>query len=189
MPPDADLLLHLAETLDVEATLEQCQVGPERLREVLIRSAAVLMMDAPVAPAGEVGGPYTAFTDGAARGNPGPAGAGFALYRGETLVESQGQYLGQATNDQAQCQALIMALGRALEFGADELTVKTGSELMARQLNGPDQDQNQKSQELLAEATQLISKFKSFQIQRVGRERNLKAGQMANRAIDEFKND
>ena len=188
MPLDADLLLSLAETMDVEATLEQHQVEAERLREVLLRGAAIMMTSAPLSSPGESGS-YTVYADGASRGNPGPAGAGFALYRGETLVESQGQYLGHVTNNQAEYQALIMALRRALEFGADEITVKTDSELMTRQLNGQYQVKNQKLMELFDEAKQLSTKFSSFEIQHVSREHNLKADQMANRAIDEFEND
>ncbi|MEK6712501.1 MAG: ribonuclease HI family protein, partial [Nitrospinota bacterium] len=76
-------------------------------------------------------------TDGAARGNPGPAGAAALLYdeAGECVAEAA-RYLGVATNNVAEYQGLLLGLDRARELGASEVEVVTDSELLARQWNG-----------------------------------------------------
>ena len=79
----------------------------------------------------------TLYTDGAARGNPGPAGAGAHLEdaRGRCLAEVS-HYLGETTNNVAEYSALLVGLERARELGILELEVRADSQLMVRQMRG-----------------------------------------------------
>ncbi|MBT3823157.1 MAG: reverse transcriptase-like protein, partial [Nitrospinaceae bacterium] len=76
-------------------------------------------------------------TDGAARGNPGPAGAAALLYDDTGACVSEIiQYLGTATNNFAEYKGLVLGLSRAKEIGARSIEVVTDSELMAKQWSG-----------------------------------------------------
>ena len=75
--------------------------------------------------------------DGAARGNPGPAGAGVVLIGPDgRAVERLHRFLGEATNNVAEYQALLLALDRARALGYADLSVCSDSELLVRQLQG-----------------------------------------------------
>jgi ribonuclease HI len=81
------------------------------------------------------------FTDGAARGNPGPAGAGLVIMRGDHPEEKLGVYLGKKTNNQAEYLALLLALWRCAQSAhrgdkPKEIVVHADSELLVRQLSG-----------------------------------------------------
>ena len=82
--------------------------------------------------------PLTVYCDGAARGNPGPAGIGVVLYRSgeDEPLATIGESIGVATNNVAEYRALLRGLSEALLRGADEIEVRTDSELMARQISG-----------------------------------------------------
>lgn len=125
------------------------------------------------------------YTDGAARGNPGPAGAG------AVLCTSEGQpcgtvcrYLGETTNNQAEYQALKLALEEALKLGAHTVDVRADSELMVRQLNGEYKVKNQGLKPLFREISAMLSKFERWTIEHVRREHNKEADALANEAID-----
>ena len=78
-----------------------------------------------------------AYIDGASRGNPGPAAAGFVLTNSAgNRLSTKAFFLGQATNNAAEYTALIKALEAAKELGSKKLTVFSDSELLVRQLNG-----------------------------------------------------
>jgi ribonuclease HI len=125
-------------------------------------------------------------SDGAARGNPGPAGAGAVIYdeHGQVL-ERLGKYLGRQTNNVAEYQALLLGLNRAHELGAAELEVVADSELMIRQLSGVYQVRAPALRELHTEALTLLKGFRKVKLVHVPREENEDADEMSNRAIDE----
>lgn len=76
-------------------------------------------------------------TDGAARGNPGPAAIAFGLYGEDgNLIHEEAQYIGNATNNEAEYTALIRALDRCKEFWKGELEHYTDSQLVVNQLEG-----------------------------------------------------
>src|SRR5258706_3062311 len=89
------------------------------------------------APAGERSDDAILWTDGAARGNPGPAGIGALLKTpsGEVLA-ADSAYLGQATNNVAEYKALLLGLERALSLGVRRIEVRADSELLVKQING-----------------------------------------------------
>lgn len=123
--------------------------------------------------------------DGAARGNPGPAAAGYVLDDPEgTECFAEGRTLGVATNNVAEYKALVLGLAKALELGAAEIEVRMDSELVVRQMNGEYRVRNEGLKPLHAEAQALASRFGRFRIQHVRREANARADAEANRALD-----
>ena len=125
-------------------------------------------------------------TDGGARGNPGPAGAGAVLYdiAGEVIGEAK-QYLGTATNNVAEYTAIILGLEMAIEKGVTELEAKMDSELAVKQLNGEYKVKNQELAKLFLKIHELRPKFSSITFTHVRRERNKHADKLVNMAIDE----
>nr|PZN21043.1 MAG: ribonuclease H [Pseudomonadota bacterium] len=125
------------------------------------------------------------WTDGAARGNPGPAGCGAILKTADgRVLSAESQYLGQTTNNVAEYKALLLGLTRALEAGVRRIEVRADSELLIRQLKGEYRVKNEGLKPLAAEAKALLARFESFRLQHVRRELNTEADQLANEGID-----
>ena len=124
-------------------------------------------------------------TDGGARGNPGPAGAGFVLERDGKIAVRGGAYLGEVTNNVAEYEAMIWGLENALEIGARDLTVYADSELMVKQMNGAYKVKNANLKPLFVRACELVSELDSVEFTHVRREDNKLADTMANEAMDE----
>lgn len=126
-------------------------------------------------------------TDGASRGNPGPAGAGVVLEAmpdGAPLAEIA-EYLGRTTNNVAEYRALILGLQRALELGATSVEVVSDSELMVRQVEGRYQVRNAALADLARAVADLRRRFpQGFRIRHVLRGGNRRADELANAAID-----
>jgi ribonuclease HI len=126
------------------------------------------------------------YTDGAARGNPGPAGAGAVILSPQGhVVAKVGKYLGENTNNYAEYMGLILGLKRARAMGIKELEVLADSELLVRQLNGEYQVKAANLRPLFEEARQLLAGFPGVSLRHVPREENEAADEMSNRAIDE----
>ncbi|MDR0966869.1 MAG: ribonuclease HI family protein [Myxococcales bacterium] len=126
------------------------------------------------------------YSDGAARGNPGPAGAGAVLMKPDgSIVARVGKYLGRQTNNYAEYMALIVGLRAARDLGANEIEMVADSELLVKQIKKIYRVKNEQLQALYAEATELISQFQRASIRHVPREYNREADEMSNRAIDE----
>jgi len=123
--------------------------------------------------------------DGAARGNPGEAGAGAALLdsHGNILAELS-QYLGKATNNEAEYQALIFGLKLAIERGFKKLSIQTDSELLANQINGSYRIKEPRLKKLFVQAQELLAQMEKWDIQSVPRAQNRLADRLANLAID-----
>jgi ribonuclease HI len=124
--------------------------------------------------------------DGASRGNPGEAGFGVAVQGpdGTALAELYG-YLGRASNNVAEYQALIHALRWARGRGARAVRVFSDSELVVRQVNGQYKVKHPDMVPLHREATALMRQFESATISHVRREHNRDADRLANQALDE----
>ncbi len=127
--------------------------------------------------------PAVLYTDGAARGNPGPAGAGFVLCdpQGGALTQ-RGIPLGEATNNVAEYRALIAGLHEARAIGIKHLLVRTDSELVSRQLNGRYRVKSANLRPLYEWARRLMRQFETIQIQHIPREENLEADRLAGEA-------
>ena len=141
----------------------------------------------PSAPIGRDGGVHLVMSiDGAARGNPGPAGIGVVIgqdhgsYRRELW-----EYIGEATNNAAEYQALILALKEAARLQATGIRVRSDSELLVRQMEGRYRVKHPRLMELHGHARNLVRAFRSFEIEHIRRELNQEADALANRAIDQ----
>jgi len=127
----------------------------------------------------------TLWTDGAARGNPGPAGAGVMLKTaaGEVLA-AEGRFLGHTTNNVAEYRALLFGLERALEIGVRKVEVRADSELLIKQLKGEYRVRNAGLRPLYEEALALLARFEATRLIHVRREHNSEADRLANEGID-----
>ena len=124
--------------------------------------------------------------DGASRGNPGEAGFGVHVCTPEgSEVAGLYGYLGKATNNVAEYQALLHGLRFALARGAREVSVFSDSELLVRQLEGRYRVKNPGLQPLFREAQSLLARFDRARVSHVRREQNREADALANRAVDE----
>ncbi len=125
------------------------------------------------------------YTDGAARGNPGPAGAGVSLEdaQGEVLAEAR-RFLGKATNNQAEYEALILGLEHAKKLGADKIEVRADSELVIKQMLGEYRVRDAQLRVLYQRAQTLAGGFQAVDYVHVRREYNRRADRLANQAID-----
>jgi len=125
------------------------------------------------------------YTDGAARGNPGPAGIGARILDSDGNVLSEDcEYIGEATNNVAEYRALLMGLERAAELGASTVEVRSDSELVVKQLRGEYRVRSVALRDLFERAKQLSTAFQSVDYVHVRRELNRDADRLANRAID-----
>lgn len=125
------------------------------------------------------------FTDGAARGNPGPAGAGAVIISPDGhVVAKVGKYLGETTSNVAEYTGLILGLKRAKAMGLRELEVLADSELIVKQLSGEYQVKADHLRPLHDEAKALIAGFDKIDLRHIPREENEAADEMSNRAID-----
>jgi ribonuclease HI len=125
------------------------------------------------------------YTDGASRGNPGPAGAGALItdLEGATVAE-KAVYLGEATNNQAEYQALLVGLKAAVKLAPSRLTVRMDSELIVKQLNGEYRVRNRDLLPLYGRARELMQRLADVRVVHVPREENAHADRLANQAID-----
>ena len=124
-------------------------------------------------------------TDGGARGNPGPAGIGIVLERDSEVVVSGGAFLGEATNNVAEYEALIWGLENAIDSGAENLQVYSDSELVVRQMEGVYRVKDEKLKPLYGRARALADRLGAHTITHVRREENAAADALANEAMDE----
>jgi ribonuclease HI len=128
-------------------------------------------------------------SDGGARGNPGPAGIGVVISDlNGNEIKAVKEYIGEATNNQAEYKALIRGLTEAISMQAEKVTCNLDSELVVKQLNGQYKIKEPGLQVLAAEALRLTPKFKQIKFQHVRREKNVRADELVNQALDEEEN-
>jgi ribonuclease HI len=126
------------------------------------------------------------YTDGGARGNPGPAGLGMVIEDDQGMRLWGGQrYVGTATNNQAEYLALIDGLRKAAEWRPDRLEVYLDSQLVVEQVNGRWKVRHADLQPLHRQAQAMLRDFPSASVTYVPREKNRGADALANRAMDE----
>ncbi len=202
MPTDAEILAAIAGAESFERTLAR---HPGLNREAIVacleraRNALPSPRREPQAAAPAGAGPrlppaaqdakherVRVYSDGAARGNPGPAGAGAIVAAADGQVIARlGRYLGETTNNVAEYQGLLLGLRRAAELGARDVEVYADSQLMIRQLGGQYRVRSEGLRPLFDEALRLLRGFRKFELHHIPRERNSAADEMSNRAIDE----
>jgi ribonuclease HI len=125
------------------------------------------------------------FTDGGARGNPGPAAYGFVLESGDgTVLAAKGEAIGTATNNVAEYSGLIAGLQKALELHVPDVEVVSDSELMVKQMRGEYRVKNEALRELYDEATALARRLGKVEYRHVKRAHNELADKLVNDALD-----
>ena len=127
----------------------------------------------------------TLWTDGGARGNPGPAAYGYVLEAEDgTVLAAHGEAIGTATNNVAEYQALIAGLEKAAELVVDELEVISDSELLVKQMRREYKVKNENLRGLFEQASALADRLGSVRYTAVRREHNELADRLVNEALD-----
>ena len=126
------------------------------------------------------------YSDGGSRGNPGPAGIGVVIKneKGKILDEIS-RFIGKTTNNQAEYQALLAGLNKAVELKASEVQCFLDSELVVKQLN---KEYKVKDKDLAAQFIKvwnLLPNFRKITFKHVFREKNFEADKLVNKALDE----
>ena len=135
------------------------------------------------------------YTDGASRGNPGPAACGGVIYR---IVDKRGpstkatsdpidtfaKLLGRATNNEAEYRGLEMGLARAIELGATQVTAYVDSLLVCKQIRGEYSIKHNTIRQLHNRCRALIHKLQEFTIEHTLRVYNVEADEQCNMALD-----
>ena len=131
----------------------------------------------------------TTYTDGGARGNPGPAAGGIVIKNeaGKTIA-SFGVYLGIQTNNVAEYSALLEALKKAKHLGATEVECVLDSELIVRQMRREYKVKEPHLQKLFIQVYNVTAEFKKVTYRHVLREQNKEADAEVNKILDAQKN-
>jgi ribonuclease HI len=125
------------------------------------------------------------YCDGGSRGNPGPAGLGVVIYDGnKNKLFEISEFLGVATNNQAEYKGVLQAIKKAKELKAKELTFYLDSELIVKQMNGQYRVKNKDLLPIYMEIRKYILDFQKVEFNHVRREYNKEADALANMAMD-----
>jgi ribonuclease HI len=125
------------------------------------------------------------FTDGGARGNPGPAAYGYVLEADDgTVLAAEGQAIGETTNNVAEYSGLIAGLAKAVELQVPDVEVVSDSELMVKQMRGEYRVKNEALRELSLEAARLARQLGTVEYRHVKRAHNELADRLVNEALD-----
>ncbi len=123
------------------------------------------------------------YTDGASRGNPGPAAIGVLIKGDDGVVKQISRCIGDGTNNQAEYRALIAALEAAVELDAGKVDIRMDSELVVRQIKGQYRVKNTMLLPLFHRAKELLRGFESFSIAYIPRWQNKDADRLAQAAF------
>lgn len=126
------------------------------------------------------------FCDGAARNNPGPAGAGVRITCDDKIIKETGTYLGSKTNNQAEYLALLLGLYYVKKLAQEPmmLLIVSDSQLLVRQLQGLYKVKHPDLKPLYTLAVAMLAGMR-YDVAHVLREENTRADALANRGIDE----
>ena len=125
----------------------------------------------------------TLYVDGASKGNPGHAGIGIRVESDGELLKEHSEYIGQATNNIAEYNALIKGLELASDLEASQVQIISDSELVVRQMNGQYKVKNEALLPLYQKAQAQSRAFDTFKIKHVPRAQNKEADRLANLGI------
>lgn len=178
-------LEELAETLDLEKTIDRLGLSRDGARRIL--AGLLRLCPAPPPERGEraLEGTFSVYADGASRGNPGLAGAGAVILGPDgRVIKRLRSFLGTATNNVAEYRAMLMALKAARAIGARSVRVYADSELVVRQVRGEYRVKSPDLIPLYEELMELVGGFRDFRVSHIPREKNRDADVLANEAID-----
>jgi 2-C-methyl-D-erythritol 2,4-cyclodiphosphate synthase len=150
---------------------------------------STLELEIPLKP-GKInkGNAFLVNIDGASRGNPGPAGVGIVIRDPDGLVLAEvSEAIGEATNNVAEYMALLRALDECKLLKAQEIILRTDSQLLARQLNGRYKVRNEGLRPIFNKAIKLLRGFKAFTVVEIPRKDNAEADALAKAATKKGK--
>lgn len=125
------------------------------------------------------------YIDGGARGNPGPSGIGVVILDSSgKRVKEISKYIGEATNNIAEYNALLYGLEETLILRADEIKINLDSELVAKQISGEYRVKDANIRPLFERAMNMLKSFKNFEINHIDRSKNKEADKLVNKAIN-----
>lgn len=125
------------------------------------------------------------FIDGASRGNPGPSGIGIIFCEpNKNAVKRLFKFIGNTTNNIAEYTALIYALQEALIDRYEDITIKSDSELLTKQLRGEYRVKNENLKPYYEQFVHISHGFNKINIVSIDRKENAAADKLANKAID-----
>ncbi|MFH1235381.1 MAG: ribonuclease HI family protein [Parcubacteria group bacterium] len=124
------------------------------------------------------------YSDGGARGNPGPAGIGGVIRSEGIIIATYHEYIGEATNNQAEYRAVLRGLEEAKKLGAINIQFVLDSELVVSQLRREYKVKNKDLATLFVQVWNASQQFKTVKYRWVPRERNHEADALVNKAID-----
>jgi ribonuclease HI len=127
----------------------------------------------------------TVYTDGGARGNPGPAAIGGVIMDDGRTLEEFSAYIGERTNNQAEYAALLAGLERAAKHTDVTVDCVLDSELVVKQLNGQYKVKSPELKKLAHQVRHLEERFKTVTYRHTRREGNARADALVNRALDQ----
>jgi len=124
------------------------------------------------------------YSDGASRGNPGPAAIGWVIVTGDGIATEGNKRIGETTNNRAEYEGLVQALEVTDEYGFDEVDVRSDSELVVKQVTGEWQVNDPGLREYRVRARELLDRFDDWSLSHVPREINERADNLANEAFE-----
>lgn len=129
---------------------------------------------------------FQLFTDGGARGNPGPAGIGYILFSNSILQDLYAEYIGKSTNNIAEYKALELGLNRCLDLEVTHVECFLDSELVVKQISGEYKVKNENLKKIFNRILKIKKKIDIFEIKHIPREQNKFADKLANIALDAY---
>jgi len=127
---------------------------------------------------------YEIYIDGGSRGNPGKGASACIIYEGNKKITAIGRFFGNTTNNEAEYNALLLALSESLKRGYKSIKVYTDSELLKKQINREYSIKSPNLIPLYKKAEDLISRLEDFSIHHIPREKNSEADRYANHIMD-----
>ena len=128
---------------------------------------------------------HTMYFDGGSRGNPGPGGAGYVIYENNEEIAIGAHPFGVCTNNEAEYHGVIQGLKKAISLGIENVNVYGDSLLVINQIQGNWKCKAKNLLKPLAEARNLVGKFKHITLVHVKREKNKRADELSNIAMDQ----
>ena len=129
---------------------------------------------------------FTIHVDGGSRGNPGPGGLGVVILGGDgCTVEEMAEPIGRCTSNEAEYHALLRGIRRAQELGARDLTIKSDSELLVKQLSGVYRVKSPNLLPLCRQVMALLRQLAGWKVVHIPRDQNTRADMLANLGIDQ----
>ncbi|OQA52637.1 MAG: 14.7 kDa ribonuclease H-like protein [candidate division WS2 bacterium ADurb.Bin280] len=126
------------------------------------------------------------FTDGGARGNPGPAAIGVFVMGDSKELEKKAMCIGEATNNVAEYSAFLESIKLIKDFECGKIVFKLDSELVVRQINGQYKVKNEKIRPLFAQVVENLSMINvPYEVVHIRREENKVADSLVNQALDQ----